>query len=111
MDEKITYEDVLEYENLFSLAPSFMLERWAKKNRNLVAKFKSPIKSHLANLTSDQKKKLKIILDSDIDELQRIMDEAYVKTGKKQYRVLANPNYKQFIYDNLNELRKLMDKG
>lgn len=111
MDEKITYEDVLEYENLFSLAPSFMLERWAKKNRNLVGKFKSPIKSHFANLTSDQRKKLDLILDSDIDDLQRIMNEAYVKTGKKQYKVLANPSYKQFIEDNLGELRKLIDVG
>ena len=108
MDDKLTYEDVLEYDGLFGLAPSFMLERWAKKNRNLVVKFKSPIKSHFSNLTSDQRKKLDIILESDVEDLQRIMDETYVKTGKKQYKVLANPSYKQFIEDNLGELRKLI---
>ena len=39
--EKITYDDVVEYNYLFTFAPSFLLERMAKKNSNLVKKFKS----------------------------------------------------------------------
>ena len=106
--EKITYEDVREYEKLFTLAPSFVLERIARKNTNLVLKFEGAIQSYLGNLTDDQKNKLGIILNSDVDELQSIMKEAYRRSGKKQYRILANPKYKGFIEDNLDGIRNMI---
>ena len=89
--DKITYIDVKEYESLFMLVPPFLLERFAKKNRNLVLKFKSTINNHLANLSIEQKNKLDIILNMDADELQSIMGEAYMKSNKKQYKILSNP--------------------
>ena len=107
MDEKITYEDVLQHQHLFALAPPFILERMAKRNSNLVDKFRSNIQSHIDSLSDDQRTKLNIILNSDVDDLQAIMKEAYVKTNKKQYKILADPKYKDFIELNLNELRKL----
>lgn len=108
MSDKITYDDVREYENLFMLAPSFILERFAKRNSNLVSKFKSQIQSHLNNITDEQRKKLDIILATPTNELQGIMNEAYMKTNIKQYKILANPNYKEFIESNLGEIRKLV---
>lgn len=106
--EKITYDDVVEYNYLFTFAPSFLLEKMAKKNSNLVKKFKSTIQSYMDNLTDIQCVKLNVILDSDVSELQAIMQEAYEKTNKKQYRILANPNYSQFIELNLNELKGMV---
>lgn len=106
--EKITYDDVVEYNYLFTFAPSFLLERMAKKNSNLVKKFKSTIQSYMDNLTDIQCVKLNVILDSDVSELQAIMQEAYEKTNKKQYKILANPNYSQFIELNLNELKGMV---
>ena len=107
-DDKITYNDVREYESLFKLAPSFLLERFARKNSNIVSKFQSQIMSHLRNLNEVQKKKLDIIVNSDVHELQAIMMEAYKKTKVKQYKILANPKYKEFIELNLNEIKKLI---
>jgi len=107
-DEKITYRDVEQYEKLFSLTPSFLLERFAKKNTNLVLKFESKVKNHMANLSDEQKNKLDILLNSDVDELQEVMNEAYLHSNKKQYKILANPKYKDFIEHNLNELRKMV---
>lgn len=108
MADRITYDDVREYESLFTLAPPFLLERFARKNTNLARKFSSVIKSYMAGLTDDQRHKLDIILDSDVGELQAIMDESYKRTGKKQFRILANPKYKSFIGDNLGEIRKMI---
>ena len=108
MSDRITYEDVREYEKLFVMAPSFLLERFAKKNSNIVSKFKSQIQNHLNNLTYDQRSKLDIILETPTSELQAIMNEAYIKTNIKQYKILANPNYKDFIENNLDEIRKLI---
>ena len=104
----ITYADVEEYQTLFTLAPSFLLEGFARRNINLVSKFKPIIQSYMDNLTDIQKNKLDIILSTDIDELQSIMNEAYIRTGIKQYNILANPNYRGFIKDNLDEIREMI---
>lgn len=107
-DDKITYEDVREYETLFTLAPSFLLERFAKRNTNLVAKFKPIIRNYMDGLTPDQKNKLDIILSSRTEELQSIMNEAYMKRNLKQYKILADPKYRQFIEDNLDGIRQMI---
>ena len=107
MSNEITCDDVLAFEHLFSMVPAFVLERMAKRNTNLVSKFESKIVPRLQNLNDDHKNKLDFILNSDIEVLQTLMDEAYQKSGKKQFRTLANPNYKQFIEQNLDEIRKL----
>lgn len=108
MEERISYDDLKEHEHLFTLAPSFILKRMARKNSNLVDKFKSTIESHLNKLSDEQKAKLHLILDSDVDELQELLRQAYEKTRIKQYEILANPKYKEFIELNLRELRKLI---
>lgn len=108
MSDELSYADVVEYEHLFKLVPPFLLERMAKKNSNLVGKFQSKVESYLGNMSDNQKKKLDILLNSDVDDLQAIMGEAYDKTGKKQYKILANPKYKEFITSNIDEIRKLV---
>ena len=108
MSDKLTYEDVKPYEKLFTAMPAFLLERFAKKKSNFVVKFRSKVESFLAGLDDNQKKKLDIVLNSDIDELQAVMAEAYEKTDIKQYKILANPKYKEFIELNLNEIEKML---
>ena len=107
MDDKISYEDIKEYQHLFTLAPSFLLERMARKNSNLVNKFGPTINSHLSSLNDAQRKKLEIILNSEIAVLQEVMADAFRKTKIKQFKILANPKYKEFIELNLAELKKM----
>lgn len=107
-NEDIGYEDVREYENLFTIAPAFIIERMLKKNRNFVSKFKSAIEAHLTSLNEEEKAKLEIIFKKDIEDLQAVMKEAYIKTNKRQYKVLSDPKYKQAIKSNLDELRKMV---
>ena len=109
-EDKITYNDIEEYEKLFSLTPPFLLERFAKKNTNIVLKFKSNIEGFLSGMDENHKHKLDIVLNSPVDELQGLMNEAYKHSNKKQYKILANPKYKQFIELNLNELEKILMK-
>ena len=108
MDDKISYKDLEDYQHLFTLAPAFVLKRMASKNSNLVGKFKSTIESHLHGLNEEQRIKLNIILKSDVDELQGLLREAYDKTNIKQYGILSNPKYREFIERNLDELRKMV---
>lgn len=109
-ENKITIKDVEAYEKFFSLIPSFLLERYAKKNTNLVLKFKSRVESYLTKMSDGQKHKLDVLLNSEVDELQSVMNEAYQDTHKKQYKILANPKYKEFIELNINELRQIVEK-
>ena len=108
MSDKITYKDVIEYEKLFTRVPSFVLERFARKNSNLVLKFKGQVESHLHKLNDKQRKKLDIILNTEVSELQRILDEAYDRTNVKQYKILADPEYRNFIESNLDEIKKII---
>ena len=107
-DEKITYKDVKEYENLFTMAPAFLLETLARTNTDLVTKFKPIIRGYMDELTPEQRHKLDLLLASEIHELQSLMHEAYTRSKKSQYRVLANPKYKKFIEDNLEGLRRML---
>lgn len=108
-EDKITYEDIKEFESFFTMAPPFILERFAKKKTNFVLKFKSRVQSFIDGLDEDHLKKLDIVLNADTDELQSIMADAYEKSGKKQYKILANPKYKEFIEININELRGMVE--
>ena len=107
-DEKLTYNDVSEYESLFGMAPPFLLEIFAKKNKNLVLKFEPVIRDHLNNLNDNQQKKLDLLLNTDIDELQSLMRECYHNSNKKQYKILGNPKYREFIENNMKEIRKMI---
>ena len=108
-EEKLSYNDIKEYESLFTMAPPIILSAMIKRNTNLVTKFKSTIIKYLKNLNQTQQKKLKLILTADIRQLQKLMYIAYKKTGKKQYYILANPKNSGFVEMNLNELKKLVN--
>ena len=108
MANGISYDDVMEYDHLFTMAPAFILKMMASTNSNLVSKFKSTVQYYMDGLTGEQKNKLDIILGSDIDDLQRVMDASYRKTGKAQYKILADSNNAEFIEKNLSELRQMI---
>ncbi|MDY2744450.1 MAG: hypothetical protein ACI4VJ_02460 [Methanosphaera sp.] len=107
-DGKITYSDLKPYESLFTIAPSFLLGTMVKRNTNLVKKFNNVVLSNLEGLSDDEREKLDLILTSDVKDLQAVMLEAYKKTNKKQFKILAKPNATDFIKMNLNELKKLV---
>ena len=108
MDERISYNDLKDYEHLFTMTPSFVLKRMAKRNSNLIDRFRPTVESHLSKLNDEQKVKLGIILNSEVEDLQDFLSEAYMKTKIKQYKILADPKNRGFIELNLSELRKMI---
>ena len=107
MVDKITYNDLKEYDFLFTMTPPF--NGYSKKrNTNVVKKFNSTVKSNLDNLNEKQKKQLNIIINTDIEELQEVLEIAYKKTHKKQYKLLSDYKARDFIKLNLDELKKLI---
>jgi hypothetical protein len=106
---KISYEDIEPYESLLAKAPAFALKGMIKRETNVVSKFKSQVVSRLPALTPENEAKLDAILNTPESELQEFMKEAYQKSGKKQYKLLADPKAENFIRKNLEEVRKIMD--
>ena len=108
MSDKLTCDDVMKFAHLTSKVPAFLLKRMAKRNSNLVGKFESQIKPRLENLNEHHRHLLDVVLNSDVSELQGLMAEAYDRSGKKQFQILADPNNAGFIERNLDEIRKLI---
>ena len=108
MDEKITLEDILPYQGYVSKVPAFALKRMAKRKSNLVSKFESQIKSRLGNMSQHQRHRLDVAINSEVSDLQKVMDEAFEKTGKKQFKILADSKNEEFIRKNLDELEKIL---
>lgn len=108
MRDKLTCDDVMKYEHLVSKVPAFVLEKMAKRKSNLVSKFESQIRPRLETLGDANREKLEVVLNSDVSDLQAVLNEAYEKSGKKQFKILANPKYAEFIEQNLDEVRKML---
>ncbi len=108
MEEKVTIDDVMAFEHLFSSTPSFILERMARKKTNVVKKFEDIVRKHLSLADEKEMRKLNMAINTDIDELQATMAEAYRLTNKKQFKILANPDNREFLELNRLELRKIV---
>ena len=106
MEEKVTIDDVMAFEHLFSSTPSF--ERMARKKTNVVKKFEDIVRKHLSLADEKEMRKLNMAINTDIDELQATMAEAYRLTNKKQFKILANPDNREFLELNRLELRKIV---
>ena len=117
-EEKITYADVEEYQGLFTLAPSFLLETFAKRNTNLVLMFKSIIKSYMDSLTEIQKEKLDIIhvhsfmgLYAEFLEAAKqsgrgvIPTVAPIHTWKEALASMADLDYNVILYENAEGMK------
>ncbi len=107
-EDKITLDDVMMYESLFTIAPSILLGTMIRRKANLVKRFSSQIEHYLANLDNEQKYKLDLILNSEVEDLQEVLAQAYRKTHKKQFKQLSDPKAREFIVLNLSYLKKIL---
>ncbi len=105
---KITDEDVIEYLSLFTSIPSFLLGRWARSGTNLASRFCSRIVSEYGKLSDHDRRRVRAVLEMDVDEIQEVLRRAHERTGKKQLMILSDPSSREFIERNLAEIRSLI---
>ncbi|MDP3034333.1 MAG: hypothetical protein Q8M97_04385 [Methanobacteriaceae archaeon] len=106
----ITENDVIETMGLFTKVPSILLSGWVSKNFNLVKSFSNQIESYKSKLSPRDMARAEKVMEMQVEELQEILKKAYVRTGKKQLKILADPNARPFIVLNLQEARKILFK-
>lgn len=107
---KITEDDVIELMDSFTKVPSFILKGLVSGNVNVVKSFQSQIESDKDKLSSEEMSKIRVVLETPVPELQNILKRAYLKTNKKQLKILADPEAEPFIEKNLGELEDLLFK-
>jgi hypothetical protein len=105
---EITEQDVMEFMHVFTRVPPLMLKMVVKGNKNVVKSFQSQIIEYKTNLTSEELLKVEKVLEMPVGELQEILKKAYMETGQKQLKILADPKSMDFIEGNLKELRKII---
>ncbi len=107
-DVEITEKDVMSMMNFFTRVPPLMLKMVVNRNNNVVKSFESQIKDYYDNLSDEEIVKVRKVLEMPVGELQRILSHAYLETGQKQLKILANPKSRDFIEGNLKELKTLL---
>jgi len=105
----ITEDDVIATLNIFTMVPSLLLVRWVSQNKNLVKTFQGQVLFYKDQLSSKDRQKVEKILKMPVNELQLILNKAYLRTHKKQLKILSSPQARPFITTNLEELKILMD--
>ena len=104
---KITDEDVIEYLSLFTsiLLPS---REMGRSGTNLASRFSSRIVSEYGKLSDHDRRRVRAVLEMDVDEIQEVLRRAHERTGKKQLMILSDPSSREFIERNLAEIRSLI---
>ncbi|BDZ69390.1 hypothetical protein [Methanobacterium ferruginis] len=105
---EITEKDVIDMIDFFTRVPPLMLKMAIKSNMNVVKSFESQIKEHESQLKEEERVKVEKVLEMPVFELQTILKKAYLKTGQKQLKILADPKSEAFISKNLKELKRVL---
>jgi len=105
---EITEKDVIGMMDAFTRATPVMLKIMVKNNMNVVKSFESQIKEYESQLKDEERFKVEKVLEMPVFELQNILKKAYLKTGQKQLKILADPKSEAFISKNLKELKRVL---
>ncbi len=105
---EITEKDVMELMDIFTSIPVIMLKGAIKGNMNAVKTFENQIESYKTRLSPEELAKIKAVLKMPVSEIQAILLSVYEKTGKKQLKILADPESQKFISLNLKELDRVL---
>ena len=108
MVEKITEKDIMDVMDFFTKVPVILLKGAISSNMNAVKRFEEQIISYKTSLSPEEMKKIGLLTKMPVNEIQSLLLSVYEKTGKKQFKLLADPTAQNFISINLKELRKIL---
>lgn len=105
---EINENDVLEALDQLIKVPAIILKTVVSTNSNVVKNFQSQIEDYKSQLSSEEIAKIRKVIEMPVPELQEILNNAYIDTGKEQLKILADPKAAPFISKNLEELKKVL---
>lgn len=108
---KISEEDVIDLLDIFTKVPSIILKGIVAGKSNVVKSFESQILEYKSQLSPEEIIKIKLVLETPVNELQEILYNSYKKTGKKQLKILSESKAEPFIEKNLNQLEEILFKN
>ncbi len=108
VEKEITSEDVIGLMDQFTRVPPLLLKIVVNRNSNVVKSFHNQIEAYKNNLSPEESAKIRKVLEMPVEDLQEILNDAYLKTNQEQLKILSDPNAQPFIQKNLHELEKLL---
>ena len=106
--EQITENDVMKVMDIFTKVPVILLKGAISSNMNAVKRFEDQIIAYKTRLSPEEMEKIELVTKMPVPDIQKLLLNVYEKTGKKQFKVLADPKAEKFISINLNELKKIL---
>ncbi len=107
-ETEITDEDVIQLMDQFTKVPPLLLKMVVSGNSNVVRSFQGRIEDYRDSLSPEEMAKIKKVLEMPVEDLQEILNRAYLKTHQEQLKILADPKAQPFIRKNLQELGKIL---
>jgi len=108
---KFSEEDVIDLLDIFTKVPSIILKGIVAGRSNIVKSFETQILEYKSQLSPEEIIKIKLVLETPVSELQKILYNSYKKTGKKQLKILSESKAEPFIEKNLDQLEKILFKN
>jgi hypothetical protein len=105
---EITEEDVIGLLDIFTKVPALILRGIVAGNSNVVKSFEGQIIEYKSNLSDEEIAKIKLVLEMPVSELQEILHRSYMRTGKKQLKILSDQKAEPFIKKNLKQLEAIL---
>ena len=108
LDLEIKEDDIKEVLGIFERVPPFLLKIAISKNMNAVKSFGGQIEEYKGRLTIEHREKIRKVMEMPVPELQKLLDEIYLKTNCKQFKILAQSKSAAFLELNLCEFEKVL---
>lgn len=105
---KVKEKDVDQLLRKVKRVPPFLINSYISKDINAITEFESQIKDYKNQISADNLENIRKVMEIPISEFQNILNEFYMKTGMEQFKILANPDAKDFLTMNLQELKKIL---
>ncbi len=88
--------------------PPFAVNQYVSGNINGVEWFEDQILNYKSKLDDDDLLKIRKVVETPVDELQKVMEKLYEVTTLEQFKILAQPDAEELITINLQEFKKIL---
>lgn len=108
---KVKEKDVYQVLRTIEQLPPFVVQKYISLNINAVKESEDKIENYKSKLTEENLLIIRKIIETPVEELQKISNEIYLQTKMEQFKFMAEPVAKPLIELNIQELKRVLLEG
>lgn len=90
--------------------PPFAIKKYVSGNIDAIEWFEDQILDYKGKLSDENILKIKKVVDTPVDDLQRTLEMLYDETKLEQFKILSEPEARELIELNIREFKKVFFK-